>query len=133
MNVKKIKSFDSELGSLIPIDLLNVANFKVERVFFVKDVPVGTIRGNHAHHSTKQILFCLEGQIEVILFDGENNESTIINKNEYVYVNNLIWDSQKFLNKDAILFVLASTIYNINDYIFDLEKFIKIKKKYNIC
>lgn len=126
MNIKKIKSFDDKLGSLIPIELLNVSDFEVKRLFLVKDVPVGTLRGDHAHYKTKQIIFCISGQIEIILFDGQNEERKVLNKNEYVYVDNLVWDSQKFLTKDAILFVLASTKYDINDYIFDKNKFIKI-------
>lgn len=129
MNIKKIKSFDSELGSLIPIEFNNLEWFNPKRVFFVKDVPIGTIRGNHAHYTTQQILFCIQGSIEVILFDGYNEETTVINKNEYVFVDKMIWDAQKFMVKDTILFVIASTSYNIDDYIFDKEEFIKIKLK----
>ena len=126
MNVKKLKTFDSGLGSLIPVELMNV-DIEVKRIFFVKDVPVGTIRGNHAHYKTKQILYCMNGQIEVILFDGAKEESQIINKYEYVYVDNLIWDSQRFMTKGAILFVMATTNFDLKDYIFDKEEFIRIK------
>lgn len=128
MNVKKLKIFDNDLGNLIPIELMNTG-IEIKRIFFVKDVPVGTIRGNHAHYKTKQILYCMNGQIEVILFDGIKEESQIINKYEYVYVDNLIWDSQKFMTEDTILFVIASTIFDLKDYIFDKDEFIKIKNK----
>lgn len=126
MNVKKLKIHEDDLGSLIPIELID-ADIEVKRVFFVKDVPVGVIRGNHAHHKTKQILYCMNGQIEVILFNGIKEESQIINKYEYVYVDNLIWDSQRFITKEAILFVMASTNFDLKDYIFDKEEFIRIK------
>jgi len=128
MNVNKFKSFDGKLGSLIPFELTDF-QYYIKRVFFVKDVPINTIRGNHAHYKTKQILCCISGQIEVILFDGINEEKQILNKNEYVYVDNLIWDSQKFITDDAILFVMSNTNYDPNDYIFDIDEFIKIKNK----
>lgn len=128
MNVKKLKTHDGGSGSLIPIELIDI-DMEVKRVFFVKDVPVNIIRGNHAHYKTKQILYCMNGQIEVILFDGIKEESQIINKYEYVYVDNLIWDSQRFITEDAILFVMASTNFDLKDYIFDKDEFIKIKNK----
>lgn len=128
MNVKKLKIHDGDLGSLIPIELIDI-DMEVKRIFFVKDVPVNTIRGNHAHYKTKQILCCINGQIEIILFDGVKKESQIINKYEYVYVDNLIWDSQRFITEDTVLFVMASTNFDLKDYIFDKDEFIKIKNR----
>lgn len=37
------------------------------RVFAVADVPAGTARGGHAHRSGLQLLFCLQGCIEILL------------------------------------------------------------------
>lgn len=122
----KLKSFDSELGSLIPIEL-NSLKFEPKRIFIVNNVPIGETRGNHAHFKTEQYLICLSGKINVILFDGINTTEQIISENEYVYVAKLIWDSQTFLTNNSTLLSLASTNYDVNDYIFDRETFIKIK------
>ena len=54
----------------------------------------------------------------------------ILEKNEGVLVPELIWDSQKFLTKKSQLVVFCSTNYDHDDYIFDFNKFIKIKKEF---
>jgi hypothetical protein len=75
---------------------------------------------------------CLDGQIEVILHDGINETKILLNKNEGVLVPELIWDSQKFLTSNALLLVFCSTNYNQDDYIFEFDKFVEIKKQFTI-
>jgi hypothetical protein len=72
---------------------------------------------------------CLEGKIEVILNDGDIESKILLEKNEGVLVTELIWDSQKFLTNDSQLIVFCSTNYIHEDYIFDFNEFVKIKKK----
>ena len=45
----------------------------------------------------------------------------------WLLIDNLIWDSQKFLTESTELLVLCSTEYDIGDYIMDFDKFKKIK------
>ena len=129
MDKNKFKPFLDDRGSLIPIEF-NSLPFIPIRAFVVSDVPKNTIRGNHSHYTTKQYLLCLEGQIEVILHDGINESKILLEKNEGVLVPELIWDSQKFLTKKSQLVVFCSTNYDHDDYIFDFNKFIKIKKEF---
>ena len=122
------KSFFDDRGSLIPIEF-NTLPFMPIRAFIVSNVPKNTIRGNHSHYITKQYLMCLEGKIEVILNDGDIESKILLEKNEGVLVPELIWDSQKFLTNDSQLIVFCSTNYINEDYIFDFNEFVKIKKK----
>jgi dTDP-4-dehydrorhamnose 3,5-epimerase-like enzyme len=127
----KFTPFLDDRGSLIPIEF-NSIPFKPERIFLVSNVPVDVIRGNHSHYITKQYLMCLDGQIEVILHDGINETKILLDKNEGVLVPELIWDSQKFLTSNALLLVFCSTNYNQDDYIFEFDKFVEIKKQFTI-
>jgi dTDP-4-dehydrorhamnose 3,5-epimerase-like enzyme len=129
MDKNKFKPFLDDRGSLIPIEF-NSLPFIPIRAFVVSDVPKNTIRGGHSHYITKQYLLCLEGQIEVILHDGIDEIRIILEKNEGVLVPELIWDSQKFLIEKSQLVVFCSTNYDHDDYIFDFNKFIKIKKEF---
>ena len=54
-------------------------------------------------------------------------EKIKIKKGDYIVVDKLIWDSQKFLTEDSTLLVICSTEYNIDDYILDFNEFLKIK------
>lgn len=126
--IKKLNVFNDYRGDLIPIEFDEIP-FVPKRIFTVNNVPKNSIRGNHSHYETVQLLICIDGEIEVILHDGIREETKKINKGEYVLVDKLIWDSQKFLNENSTLLVLCSTNYNIEDYILNFDEFLKIKVK----
>jgi len=128
MEIVKFKSFTDDRGSLIPLDF-DLFPFQPQRIFIVENVPVGCVRGNHAHHKTEQFLICTKGVIEVILHDGTNETTIILNKNEGVLVPEMIWDSQKFLQENSVLVVICSTKYEKDDYILDFQSFKNLTKK----
>lgn len=102
--------------------------FKPKRMFFVKNVPVGVERGNHAHKKTQQLLICVQGKIKIITHDGNTRHENVMEANDAVHVKSMVWDSQIFLTDDALLLVLASTNYDKKDYITDFTEFKKMKK-----
>ena len=124
--IKKLNIFSDERGDLIPFEFSKLT-FIPKRIFTVSNVPKDSIRGGHSHFSTIQILVCILGEIEVILHDGFVEEKIKIKKGDYIVVDKLIWDSQKFLTEDSTLLVICSTEYNIDDYILDFNEFLKIK------
>jgi dTDP-4-dehydrorhamnose 3,5-epimerase-like enzyme len=126
--INKFDIFDDNRGCLLPIEFNNLP-FTPKRIFTVYDVPKNSVRGEHAHFKTIQILICISGKIEVVLHDGDSETKTIINKGDSILVNNLIWDSQKFISKNSILLVICSTEYDKNDYIYDFNEFLKIKNE----
>jgi len=125
--INKFNIFGDTDGCLLPIEFKDL-NFDVKRIFVVNNTPINQIRGNHAHHVTKQLIVCLNGGVEVVLHDGIKESSFIIYKNEYVYVPELVWDYQKFLSDNSEILVICSTEYNQDDYIEDFDYFLKLKK-----
>jgi len=123
--VKKLNSFSDKRGKLFPMEFGELP-FVPKRMFYVQDVPKNTIRGEHAHYITKQLLICVCGEILVGLFDGKKTNEIILKKGESILVNNMIWDYQKFMTGDDVLLVLCSTPFDKTDYIDDKEKFTKI-------
>jgi dTDP-4-dehydrorhamnose 3,5-epimerase-like enzyme len=126
-NIKTLKTYEDDRGSLLPIEFSDIP-FTPKRIFVVNNVPQNTIRGNHSHHKTQQLLICLNGEIEVILYDGFDEKIILLKKNERYLIESLIWDSQKFLTENSELLVICSTSYDINDYILNLKEFKNIKK-----
>jgi len=122
----KLKPFEDEKGSLIPIEFKDVP-FEVKRLFLIKNVPRYSIRGEHAHFKTKQLLICLKGHIEIFTHDGKTLSNNIIKENETFFIDRLIWDYQQFLTNDCEMLVLCSTNYILEDYITNFEQFLKIK------
>lgn len=127
--INVFKVFTDDRGTLVPVEFRDKVPFKPIRIFYVKDVPVGTERGMHAHFRCKQYLICQNGAVLVRLFDGFNEKEIYLGENQGFYIPELIWDSQVFLKENTILLVLASTNYDHKDYINDIDNFIKIKSK----
>lgn len=131
--MKKLKIFTDERGgNLLPFEFIDLP-FIPKRVFTVTDVPVGSIRGEHAHYETQQILICVKGEIIVYLDNGYKVDEVVIKEGESVFIDKMIWDSQKFMTGNDIMIVICSSHYNINDYILDKEDFYKkIKNGYEL-
>ena len=48
--------------------------FKIERVFYIYGVHDQEDRGEHGHHTTEQVLICLNGQVKVLCDDGTDKK-----------------------------------------------------------
>ena len=114
-------------GTLIPFEFFNMP-FEPKRIYMVTGIPKGAIRGEHAHHETQQILICAKGQIIVYLDNGSKVDEFILNEGDFVFMDKLVWDYQKFMTDDDVMVVISSTHYDISDYITDKDEFYKIIK-----
>ena len=86
-------------------------------------VPVGDVRGCHAHFRTEQLLLCLNGVVEVICKDGKNEKKfTLDSPQKGLYIPSLIFGEQIY-GKDAVLVSLCSTAYTPTDYISDYHEY----------
>lgn len=120
--IKYNKKFEDERGKLVPIEFSEL-DFIPKRIFYVTDVPKNEWRGGHAHYETQQILICVSGRVLVKLEQKNNIEEFILEKDQFCFVDKMVWDSQKFLEENSLLLVLCSTSYDKDDYILDKEKF----------
>ena len=128
MNIDKIQTHTDKRGNLSIVDF-SFLPFIPVRMFYINEVPKNEIRGQHAHYKTKQYFICLNGKVEVILYNGYKEEKLTLTKNEGIFIDKLIWDSQKYLTENDMILVLASTPYIKDDYITDINVFTKIINK----
>lgn len=67
-------------GNITPIhNNINVP-FEVKRVFYSYDIPGGEDRGAHAHKECHQFLIAASGAYEVLLDDGVNKRTVLLNR-----------------------------------------------------
>lgn len=100
--------------------------FIPQRYFLVFDVPSKDVRGEHAHRTCHQLLICVKGTCSVVVDDGENRSEFLLDRpNLGLHVPPLIWGIQYKYSPDAVLMVLASKIYEAQDYIRDYDQFLK--------
>ena len=104
-------------------------NFKIKRVYVVKNLISQNIRKGHAHKKLNQIYSVLNGKVKIKFDDGQKiNIVYLSDKAESVFIKNGIWREIVYLKKDTILMVLCDDVYKKNDYIRNYIKFKKWKK-----
>lgn len=104
--------------------------FKVERVFWIYDVPGGEDRGGHAYKNSEEFIVALSGSFDVVLDDGMGNVNTFqLNRSYYgLYVPKMIWRQMANFSTNSVAMVLASTPYDVEDYIRNYEEFKSLKQ-----
>jgi dTDP-4-dehydrorhamnose 3,5-epimerase-like enzyme len=104
--------------------------FDIKRVFYIYDLHhSNAIRGKHAHKKTEQVIFCINGNFSLLLDDGQSKQQITLNSPEIgVFIGTYVWNTLTNFSNDCILLVLASDIFNENDYIRDYRTFLKIIK-----
>lgn len=98
--------------------------FEVKRVFYTYDIPGGVDRGAHAHKECHQFLIAASGSFEVEMDDGINKRTVVLNRPYYgLHLLPGIWASQKGYSSGAVCLVLASEVYEEEDYIRSYNDF----------
>jgi hypothetical protein len=103
--------------------------FKIERVFYLYDVPGGAERGAHAHGTLRQFIIALSGSFDVVLDDGFLRHTFHLNRSYYgLYVPPLTWSSLGNFSSGSVGLVLASARYDEADYYRDYQAFLAAVK-----
>ena len=112
----------AEYGQYLP--------FTPKRFFLVFDVPSREIRGEHAHKELHQFLVCVKGSCSVMVDDGKCREEYDLNTpGAALHIPPMVWGVQYKYSPDAVLLVLASNVYDSNDYIRDYDQFLELVNK----
>jgi len=119
---KTLPSFTDDRGTLVPVEFKGLL-FEPKRLFYVTGVPRGQVRGQHAHREGQQYLICQAGEIGVTLNDGESEKTCILQSGQGILIEKMVWGSQEFRTRGAILLVICSSEYDKDDYITDMEEF----------
>lgn len=121
-----------ERGQLVALEELKDIPFNIKRVYYMYDTVEGVHRGYHAHKALEQILICIHGSCRILLDNGSEKETVLLNKPyEGLYVANVMWREMYDFSPDAVLMVLASEYYDETDYIRDYDEFLNYIKRIN--
>jgi hypothetical protein len=123
VNVPKITD---ARGNLTFIEGTRHVPFEIARVYYIYDVPSGSIRAGHAHRKLHQILLALSGSFVVHLDDGQHKEQFFLNRPDTgLYVPPGAWRVLDDFSGGAVMIALASAKYDEADYIRTYEEFVR--------
>ncbi len=116
-------------GNLSVIEQMDRIPFKIERAFWIYDVPGGEFRGGHAYREAEEFIVALSGSFDVVVDDGTRKQVFQLNRSYYgLYIPKRMWRGMENFSTNSLALVLSSTPYDEADYIRDYEEFKRIKR-----
>lgn len=107
----------------------DILPFEFKRIYYLFDVPSNAFRGGHSHINQHEILIALSGSFEVVLDDGGEKRTLLLNKpNVGLPIATGIWRELQNFSSGAVCLVVASHVFDESDYIRDYEEFLDSKK-----
>jgi hypothetical protein len=122
-NFINLTSISSNQGNL---NHINKLPFDVKRIFTLDNLPMGAIRGNHAHHKLLEILIPIQGSFDIKL--STPCETTIVNMDvplRGIILYPYIWRTLYNFTKHSICLSLCSLELDENDYIRNWDDYVK--------
>lgn len=114
-------------GNLSVIEENKDIPFKIERTYWIYDVPGGEKRGGHAFKNTEELIIALSGSFDVLIDDGKEKLVYHLNRSYYgLYVPKGLWREMINFSTNSLALVLSSTKYDDNDYIRDYEVYLRM-------
>lgn len=119
-------------GNLSYIEEFINISFKIERTYWIYDVPGGQVRGGHAFKEQNELIVALSGSFDVVVDDGKTKKKYFFNRSYYgLYIPAGFWRQMKNFSTNSLALVLSSTKYNADDYIYDYKEFLKFRINYH--
>lgn len=114
-------------GNLTVAEQMKSVPFEVKRVYWTYDVPAGERRGGHAHKECVEFIIAVSGSFTVTLDDGKGNHKDFHLNHPWqgLLVPTGIWRTLEDFSSGAVCLVLASELYDEDDYIYEYEDFLK--------
>ena len=127
--IVNLPKFLDARGNLSFVEQLNHIPFKIERTYWLYDVPGGESRGGHAYRETEEFVIALSGSFDVIVDDGKEKKNFHLNRSYYgLYIPKGMWREMNNFSTNSLALEFASTKYNQEDYIRDYNEFLKLKE-----
>ncbi len=103
--------------------------FNVERVYYLYDVPSDSYRGGHAHKDCLELLIAVSGSFTVELDNGSEKKSITLNKpDKGLFIPRMMWRELRDFSSGSVCLVLASHIFEEEDYIREKAEFYSITR-----
>ena len=123
----QLQSFTDDRGVLSVGSTPKEVPFEVRRFFITSATSPSVVRGQHAHRVSHQFLVAVTGSITATCDDGHTKTEHVLDSSRVgLYMPPLTWGEQTSFSEGARLLVLASELYDPEDYIENYEEFISL-------
>ena len=125
INLPKI---NDERGNLSFIEAQRHIPFKIERCYWIYDVPGGEFRGGHAFKKQEEFIVALSGSFDIIIDDGKKKKTHSLNRSYCgLYLPKGIWRQINNFSTNSLALIISSTKFSESDYIRNYQEFLNYK------
>lgn len=127
MNIEiiPIPKVEDYRGNLAIIEK-TVLPFEMKRVYYLFDVPSSARRGGHSHKNQQEFLIALSGSFDVVVNDGKNKQKVTLNKpDKGLLIRENIWRELENFSSGCVCLVVASDVFDEDDYIRNFDDFLQ--------
>lgn len=126
----EFKNLGDDRGNLVSYEGNKNIPFEIKRVYCIYATKENVVRGLHAHKTLKQVAIALKGSCKFVLDDGLKREEILLDIPTHgLLIDSCTWREMHDFSEDCVLMVLASDIYDEDDYIRDYQNFLQEIKK----
>jgi len=117
-HILQLPKFTGRGGSLSFIEGESQIPFPIRRIYYLAEVKKQTIRGEHAHRDLEQLVIAITGAFDMVVFNGERQwRFHLRTPDQALYIPPLHWGSLNNFSGGAACLVLASAVYDPEDYL----------------
>ena len=120
IDIPKIEDYRGNIGVIEK----NIIPFEIKRIYYLYNIPCSAKRGGHSHKEQFEFLIALSGSLDVILKDGITIKKVTLNSpDKGLLIKTNVWRELENFSTGTVCLVLASDIFEEEDYIRDFEDF----------
>ena len=124
----QLPKFLDDRGNLSFIEENCHIPFKIERTYWIYDVPGGERRGGHAYSDLQEFIVALSGSFDVVLHDGNKELRFHLNRSYYgLYIPKMMWREIENFSTNSLALIIADKKYEETVYIRDFNQFLTSK------
>jgi len=128
-SIVELNKIQNRAGNISVIESEKSVPFPLKRVYYLYDVPSDEERGGHAHKALYQLIIAASGSFTITLNDGISKRAFMLNHpNKGLLIIPGIWRELSDFSSGSVCLVLASMLYDADDYIREYNEFLNYKK-----
>lgn len=120
-----IQDFSNDDASLNVIEVAKDINFPIKRIYWIRQAQSPeTVRGSHAHKALRQCMVAMSGSFDISLYNQDGRyDFTLRAGGDALLIPPGFWRDMTGFSSDACCAVLASELYDEDDYLRDDNDF----------
>ncbi|PJK34030.1 dTDP-6-deoxy-3,4-keto-hexulose isomerase [Pseudomonas sp. S10E 269] len=125
INLIEFDVLGDERGQLVVLEAMKNVPFDIKRVYYLTGTKPDVPRGFHAHKELEQVAVCVSGKCLMIMDDGVRKEEVWLDSpSKAIFIDKMVWHEMHRFSPGCVLLVIASDLYDENDYIRSYSDFV---------